>query len=197
MKTLTPLALAAAALALAGCANKAAPDNRADGPANRVAERSPPPPEQTRPQEVAYGPEAPIEGVWTNRFERSELGECWFELSEAAAADLRRLSPSDSTAGNSYRLRFIGRRSHFVQGAPNVFGHMGGWHCQILATRILSAERIGGDRLPASVVAEISHFDAEVESARKAAGQLPPAFGAGHDQARLEDQRRTMPPGAR
>ena len=29
---------------------------------------------------------------------------------------------------------------------------------------------------------------------RKAAGDVPPAFSAGHDRARLEEQRRSLPP---
>ena len=78
MRTLTPIALAAAALALSACGNSRQSENHAAaGPANRVINEFPPPPKQTGPQEPQFGPEEAMAGTWTNRFEHSDFNGCW------------------------------------------------------------------------------------------------------------------------
>jgi hypothetical protein len=201
MQRLTPIALAAAALALAGCGDRTASNNLGqEGPANRVVNDFPPPPGQTRPEDPQYGPEEAMAGTWTNRFEHSDFNGCWLDMTEAAAADLRRLDPENSgmpLQDRSWRLRIMGQRQLAPASGPALYGHMGGWRCAIRATRILSAELIGGDHPPVRGEVDDTPVDPDVARARKLAGDVPPAFSAGHDRARLEDQRRSMPPGAR
>jgi hypothetical protein len=198
MQKLTPFALAAAALALAAC-GKAPPENRGEGgPANRIVNDFPPPPEQTRPPETQFGPEEAMAGTWTTRFEHSDFNNCWFEMAPEALAEFRRLYPTDSADapqnGRSYRLRILGRRSVPPATGPASYGHLGGWRCEIRATRILSAEVIGGDHLTVRIKPDGTLVDPDVARAREAAGDVRPAFSEGHDRARLEDQRRNMPP---
>jgi hypothetical protein len=195
MQTRTSIALATAALALAACGNAATPANRGqESPDDRVTrEDAPPPPE--RPQ---FGAEEAMAGTWSTRFEHSEFNSCWFEMSPEALTDFQRLYPRDSAdapqLGRSYRLRIMGRRAIAPASGPASYGHMGGWRCEIRATRIFAAAVIDGDRRPAPPEADRTPVDPDVERARKAAGAEPPAFSAGHDQARLEEQRRNMPP---
>ena len=195
----TSIALAAAMLALGGCGNGRAPENGNQGsPGNRVVNDFPPPP-QTGPQEPQFGPEQAMTGIWTNRFEHSEFNGCWLSMTAESAADYRRLDPVNADAPlqeRSYRLRIIGRRSVDPASGPALYGHLGGWRCEIQATRILAAEMIGGRGRPAPPEADRTPVDPEVERARKAAGADRPAFSEGHDRARLEDQRRNMPPAA-
>jgi hypothetical protein len=202
MQQLTPIALAAAALALAACGNGASPESRGrDGPANRIVGEVPPPPDRTRPPATRFGPEEAMAGTWTTRFEHSDFNTCWFEMAPEALAEFRRLYPPDSADapqnGRSYRLRILGRRSVPAAAGPASYGHLGGWRCEIRATRILSAEVSGGDHLTGRVQPDGVRVDPEVARARKAAGDAPPAFSEGHDRARLADQRRTMPPAPR
>jgi hypothetical protein len=197
MQKRIPVALALAALALAGCGNRSQPDNRGeDHPGNRIVNDFPPPP-QTGPQEPQFGPEAAMAGIWTNRFEHSDFNGCWLDMTEAAAADLRRLDPENTgmpLQDHSWRVRIIGQRQLAPETGPALYGHMGGWRCAIRATRFLSVELLGGSRQPAPPETDRTPVDPEVERARKAAGADRPAFSEGHDRARLEDQRRTMPP---
>jgi hypothetical protein len=202
MHKLTPVALALAVLALAGCGNGRLPDNRSkDDPGNRIVnEFPPPPPGQTGPQEPQYGPEQAMAGTWTNRFEHSDFNGCWLDMTEAAAADLRRLDPENTgmpLQDHSWRVRIIGQRQLAPETGPALYGHMGGWRCAIRATRFLSVELLGESRQPAPPEADRTPVDPEFERARKAAGADRPAFSAGHDRARLEDQRRAGPPGPR
>lgn len=195
----TSIALAAtAALALAACGKAPAENRSQDGPANRVIDDFPPPPQQqTGPQEPQFGPEAAMAGLWTNSFEHSDFNNCWLSMTAEAAADLRRLDPGSFDGplqARSFRVRIMGRRSVDPASGPALYGHLGGWRCEIQATRFLAVEVIGGNRPSAPPEAERTPVDPEVERARKAAGDVPPAFSAGHDRARLEDQRRNMPP---
>ena len=197
MQTRTPVALVLAALALAGCGNGRLPDNRGkDDPGNRIVNDFPPPP-QTPPSEPQFGPEAAMAGIWTNRFEHSEFNGCWLSMTAEAAADLRRLDPDTADAplqSRSYRLRIMGRRALPPASGPALYGHLGGWRCEIQATRFLTAEVVGGAGRPAPPEADRTPVNPDVERARKVAGADPPAFSEGHDRARLEDQRRSMPP---
>jgi hypothetical protein len=202
MQTRTHIALVTAALALGACGNAATPANRGqESPDNRITREDAPPPERTGPQEPQFGAEEAMAGTWTTRFEHSEFNSCWFEMTAQAQADFERLYPRNSADapqfGRSYRLRIMGRPAIDPASGPASYGHMGGWRCEIRATRILSAEVIGGDRRPAPPEADRTPADPDVERARKAAGAAPPAFSAGHDRARLEDQRRNMPPVSR
>ena len=88
----------------------------------------------------------------------------------------------------------MGRRAIDSASGPNLYGHMGGWRCAIRATRIISAEVIEGDHLDVRIEPDLTVTDPDAERARKLAGAAPPTFSAGHDRARLEDQRRSMPP---
>lgn len=200
MRTSTSIALAIAALVLSGCGNGATPDNRGqDSPGNRlVRDDTPPPP---GPPEVQFGPEAAMEGTWATRFEHSEFNNCWFGMTPEAAAEFRRLYPRDSADapqhGRSYRLRIMGQRAIDPPGGPASYGHLGGWRCEIRATRIFAAALIEGDRRPAPPAADRTPIDPDARRAREAAGADRPAFSAGHDRARLEEQRRSLPPGAR
>lgn len=203
MQNPTSIALAALALALGACGNGTAPDNRGrDGPGNNLAREDAPPPEQTGPQEPRFGSEEAMAGTWTTRFEHSEYNGCWFGMTPEAAAEFRRLYPRDSADapqyGRAYRLRIIGQRAIDPAGGPATYGHLGGWRCEIRATRIIAAEVVAGSGRPAPPPPEADRApgDPDAERARKAAG-AEPAFSEGHDRARLEEQRRNMPPGAR
>ena len=195
MQNLTSIALATAALALSGCGNGGELANRGrEGPDNHIVRESPPPPPQ-------FGAEEAMTGTWTASFEHSEFNGCWFDITSEAYAEFQRLDPRVNdpapTLGRSWRLRIMGRRSVDPgSGAPG-YGHMGGWRCEIRATRILSAEIVGGGDSPAPPEADPTPTDPDAERARKAAGAVPPAFSEGHDRARLEEQRRSLPPGAR
>lgn len=201
MQERTSIALAAAALLLGGCGNAATPENRGRDGGNRVAREETPPPERTGPQEPRFGPEEAMAGTWTTRFEHSDFNSCWFGMTAEAAAEFRRLYPRDGADapqyGRAYRLRIMGQRTIDSAGGPARYGHLGGWRCEIRATRILSAEVIPGSGPPAPPAADRTPIDPDAERARKAAGAEPPAFSEGHDRARLEEQRRTMPPGVR
>lgn len=197
MQTLSSIALATAALALAGCGPSPSPENRSQaGADNRVVNAFPPPPGM--PPEPQFGPEEAMAGTWTTRFEHSEFNACWLSMTAEAAAEFRRLYPQDGAdapqQGRSYRLRILGRRSIDPASGPASYGHLGGWRCEIKATRILVAEVVGGGQRPAPPEADRAPPDPDAERARKAAGDDRPAFSAGHDRARLEDQRRNMPP---
>jgi hypothetical protein len=199
MYKLTSIALTTAVLTLSGCGNASSPDNRGqESPSNGAFNDFPPRPPQTVPPEPQFGPEEAMAGTWVTRFEHSDFNSCWFEMAPEALAEFRRLYPTDSADapqnGRSYRLRILGRRSIDPASGPALYGHLGGWRCEIEATRILSAEVVGGGGRPAPPEADRTPVDPDVARARKEAGDVPPAFSAGHDRARLEDQRRNMPP---
>jgi len=189
----TSVALAVATLILGGCGNGAPPDNR-------TAREDTPPPPRTGPREPQFGAETAMAGTWTTRFEHSEFNGCWFGMTPAAAADFRRLYPRDSADaprhGRAYRLRITGQRAIDPAGGPASYGHLGGWRCEIRATRILAAEVIAGSGPPPPTEADPTPVDPDAERARKAAG-AEPAFSEGHDRARREEQRRSLPPEAR
>ena len=86
-----------------------------------------------------------MEGTYVTRFEHMEFNGCWFEMDAEALAEFRRLFPHTASGpqrGGSYRLRILGRRVIGSPSAPALYGHMGGWRCEIHATRIVSAEEI-------------------------------------------------------
>jgi hypothetical protein len=197
----TSVALLSAALILGGCGNGAAPENSGqDGPGNNMV-REDTPPERSGPQETQFGAEEAMEGSWTTRFEHSEFNRCWFGMTPTAYAEFQRLHPRDSADapqhGRSYRLRIVGQRAIDPAGGPASYGHLGGWRCEIRATRIIAAAAIDGSGPPAPPEENRPPVDPDAERARKAAGAEPPAFSEGHDRARLEEQRRNMPPEAR
>jgi hypothetical protein len=202
----TSVALAAAALILGGCGNGAPTGNGGrEGLDNRMTrEEAPPPQQRTGPQEPQFGAEAAMEGTWTTRFEHSEFNGCWFGMTPEAVEEFRRLYPRDSADapqhGRAYRLRIIGQRAIAPAGGPATYGHLGGWRCEIRATRIFAAAVITGSGRPAPPAppeADSPPIDPDAARARKAAGAESPAFSEGHDRARLEEQRRNMPPEAR
>jgi len=186
-----------AVLALGACGNGHAPENaNRETLENRSAGGGSDPPAGTAPRDE-FGPEEAMAGLYVTRFEHADFNGCWLSMTAEAAADYRRLDPDNANGplqSRSYRLRILGRRSADPASGPAMYGHRGGWRCEIQATRILAVEVIGGSGRPAPPEADRTPVDPDVERARKAAGADRPAFSAGHDRARLEDQRRTLPP---
>jgi hypothetical protein len=174
-----------AALALGACGNGNGPENAGreiseHRPAGGGSDPQPP----TAPREE-FGPEEAMAGTYITRFEHAEFNGCWLGMTAEAAAEFRRLVPAESADarrhGSSYQLRILGRRSVGSESGPPLYGHLGGWRCEIRATRIISAEVTGQQPAPRADGADRTG---------KGGSDSPNGLGAGHDRARLEDLRR-------
>lgn len=181
MKQIASIGLAMAAMALGACGNADGPANtdRAT-PENRQAGGGSGPTDPAGPREQ-FGAEQAMAGTYVTRFEHAEFNGCWLSMTTEAVADFRRLAPPEGAGapqnGGTYRLRIIGRHSIDDPSAPPSYGHMGGWRCEIRATRIASAEAVGRRAAPPVPVG-------------KDGSDTRQGLGAGHDQAMLDELRR-------
>lgn len=185
MKHITSIALIMAALALDACENGPGRENgNRELPENRVAGGEANLPPRTRPRE-AFGPEEAMAGAYVTRFEHADFNGCWLSMTSDAADEFRRRVPPESAnaspQGRRFQLRIVGRRSINPASGPPSYGHMGGWRCEIRATRIISVEVVGAQGAPAP---------GDVDRTGKGASDTPGSLGAGHDRARLEELRR-------
>ncbi|HYI63835.1 MAG TPA: hypothetical protein VEW71_03005 [Allosphingosinicella sp.] len=118
-------AVAAVALALAGCATTA--------PAERDFVPGYP--------GVDYLPAERMAGELTLGFEVSRFEQCWFEMTGEAARRFRELAPDARGRGPyRYRVEMLARRAPSAEGRG--FGHLGAYPCQIRASRFLSVQRV-------------------------------------------------------
>jgi len=179
MKQIAWTSLVIAALALGACGNAHGPENaNRDTTENRLAGGGSDPGGRAMPRDE-FGPEVAMAGTYVTRFEHADFNGCWLSMTTEAAAEFRRRFPPDSADspqnGGTYRLSIIGRRSIDPASGPPSYGHMGGWRCEIRATRIVSAEAVGRPNAP---------------RVGKSGSDARQGLGAGHDQAMLEELRR-------
>ena len=170
-----------AVLALGACGNGHAPENaNRETLENRSAGGGSDPPAGTAPRDE-FGPEEAMAGLYVTRFEHADFNGCWLSMTADAAAEFRRAFPPESADsprnGGSYQLHILGRHSIDSPSRPPSYGHMGGWRCEIRATRIISAVVVGRQAAPSTGDAGPT-------------GKTPHGLGAGHDRAMLEDLRR-------
>jgi len=187
MKHVASISLVVAVLALGGCGNGRGPENAdREIPENQLAGGGSNPRGANAPRDD-FGAEEAMAGTYFTRFEHAEFNGCWLSMTSDAATEFRRLVPPESADspqhGRSYQLRILGRRSVDSGSAPPSFGHMGGWRCEIRATRIISAEVVRQTVAPRAD---------EGDRDGKSVSDTSNGFGVGHDLARLEEQRRRV-----
>lgn len=185
MKQIASISLVLSAFFLGACGNATGPGNgNRDIADNRLAGGGTGPTGPSGPREL-FGPDQEMAGTYVTRFEHAEFNGCWLSMSPEAAADFRRRFPIDSAEsprnGGSYALRIIGRHSIDPPSAPPIYGHMGGWRCEIRVTRFISAEFVGGRH---------TSRGGEPGRIRKGETDARQGLGEGHDQAMLEEIRR-------
>jgi hypothetical protein len=171
-----------AALPLGACGNGHAPENGNRGIAdNRLAGGDSDSRGGSMPR-TEFGPEEAMSGTYVTRFEHADFNGCWLSMTPDAAADFRRRFPPESADsprdGGTYMLSILGRHSIDDASGPPSYGHMGGWRCEISATRILAAEAVGQRNGPPAENAD---------RPGKSGSGTRQGLGAGHDQAMLDD----------
>jgi len=187
MKNIASLSLVMAVLALGACGNSHGPENadREIREKHQAGGGSDPPTRTT--SQDGFGPEEAMAGAYVTRFEHADFNGCWLSMTPDAAAEFRRLYPPESADspqhGRTYRLRILGRHSVNSASGPPLYGHMGGWRCEIRATRIISAE-VAGQR--------VAPRAGNADRAGKSGSDSPHGLGVGHDRARLEEQQRRI-----
>jgi hypothetical protein len=187
------IALTIAMLTLSGCGSVVAAGAAGErNTGNRTAGGGVETGGQGVPQ-VEFGPEETMAGTYVTRFEHSAFEGCWFDMDAATYANFRRRflgRDIHSARSGTFRLQIVGRRSVDSASGPPLYGHMGGWRCEIKASRIISAEEIGRDPSAPEQTSD--------QPAGKDGGAAAQTTGLseGHDRARLEDIRRNLPPSA-